>query len=94
MIFFISIFLFKYNRAKYIPLGSPERLTPFSVECSLPEKTITLLEETISKSTAVLIFDNFTKIYIANEYIAKKQKVFLDIPVNSCVDRQMVVSGE
>ncbi len=76
MIFLISIFLSKYNRAKYIPLGSPDRLTPFSVECSLPEKTTTLLEETILKSTAVLIFDNFTKIYIANEYIAKKQKVF------------------
>lgn len=72
MIFFISIFLSKYNRAKYIPLGSPERLTPFSVECSLPEKTTILLEETIS--TAVVIFDNFTKIYIVNEYIAKNRK--------------------
>lgn len=66
MIFLISIFLSKYNRAKYIPLGSPDRLTPFSVECSLPEKTTILLEETIS--TAVVIFDNFTKIYIVNHY--------------------------
>ncbi len=72
MIFLISIFASKYNRAKYIPLGSPERLTPFSVECSLPEKTTILLEETIS--TAVVIFDNFTKIYIVNEYIAKNRK--------------------
>ncbi len=72
MIFLISIFLSKYNRAKYIPLGSPDRLTPFSVECSLPEKTTILLEETIS--TAVVIFDNFTKIYIVNEYIAKNRK--------------------
>ena len=75
MIFLISIFLSKYNRAKYIPMGSPERLTPFSVECSLPEKTTTLLEETILKSTAVLIFDNFTKIYIANELL-KNRKYF------------------
>ena len=83
MIFLISIFLSKYNRAKYIPMGSPERLTPFSVECSLPEKTTTLLEETILKSTAVLIFDNFTILdYSTKSFLGRKLMTFFDNPEN------------